>query len=105
MQDCAGVRLVPTLIASMRRGLAIRLQAMSAPQLAENLGPARVLVPVLLLARVALLRWSRLSLHHEQQGRLDQAVQATGASNSTLISSVRLTSVGAGTRSASTLGY
>ncbi|KAK4119694.1 kinase-like protein [Parathielavia appendiculata] len=37
MQDCAGVRSVPTLIASVRRGLAIHLRAISAPQLVVNL--------------------------------------------------------------------
>ena len=36
MQDCAGSRLVPTLIASMRRRLAIRLRVMSAPQVIVN---------------------------------------------------------------------
>jgi hypothetical protein len=36
MQDCAGSRLVPTLIASIRPRPAIRLRVISAPQVIVN---------------------------------------------------------------------
>lgn len=101
---CAGFRSVPTLIASVRCGPAIRLRVMSAPQVIVNLESSactrcqvcswltwlRYVVEAFLLRRAS-----------ESAG---QGVGATAASSSTFVSSLRLTSAGAGTRSASTPG-
>ncbi|KAK4118975.1 hypothetical protein N657DRAFT_675180 [Parathielavia appendiculata] len=104
MQDCAGVRSVPTLIASVRRGLAIRLRAISAPQLVVNLETGACTRASPAPASRGSVAVVELPLHHEQQDRLGQAVRVTGTSNSMLISLVRLTTVGVDTRSTSTLG-